>query len=33
MIVMIVIGLLADRIIFGPWERFLHQSWGANSGG
>lgn len=33
MIVVIVIGLLANRIIFGPWERFLLQRWGTNSGG
>jgi NitT/TauT family transport system permease protein len=31
MIVIVVIGLLADRILFGPWERFLHQRWGTNS--
>jgi NitT/TauT family transport system permease protein len=26
--VIIVIGLLADKIIFSPWERFLHNRWG-----
>ena len=24
----IVIGFLADKIIFSPWERFLHRRWG-----
>jgi NitT/TauT family transport system permease protein len=28
MIVIIVIGLLADKILFSPWERFLHHRWG-----
>ncbi len=28
MIVIIVIGLLADKILFSPWERFLHSRWG-----
>ena len=28
MIVLIVIGLLADKILFSPWERFLHRRWG-----
>jgi len=23
-----VIGLLADKILFSPWERFLHRRWG-----
>ena len=23
-----LIGLLADKIIFSPWERFLHRRWG-----
>lgn len=31
MIVIVLIGLLADRILFGPWERFLHQRWGTNA--
>ncbi len=30
MIVIVVIGLLADRILFSPWERFLHSRWGTN---
>jgi NitT/TauT family transport system permease protein len=33
MVVIVVIGLLADRILFGPWERFLHNRWGTNAGG
>ena len=28
MCVIIVIGLLADKILFSPWERFLHRRWG-----
>lgn len=28
MIVIVLIGLLADRVMFSPWERFLHQRWG-----
>jgi NitT/TauT family transport system permease protein len=28
MIVVVLIGLLADRALFGPWERFLHRRWG-----
>src|SRR5882672_11102022 len=28
MLVIIVIGLLADKIVFAPWERFLHRRWG-----
>jgi hypothetical protein len=26
--VIVVIGLLADKILFSPWERFLHHRWG-----
>jgi NitT/TauT family transport system permease protein len=28
MIVLLAIGLLADKILFSPWERFLHRRWG-----
>lgn len=28
MIVIVAIGLLADKMIFSPWERFLHRRWG-----
>ena len=28
MLVIIVIGLLADKILFSPWERLLHRRWG-----
>jgi NitT/TauT family transport system permease protein len=28
MLVIIVIGLLADKILFSPWERYLHRRWG-----
>lgn len=28
MILIVVIGLLADKILFSPWERMLHRRWG-----
>jgi NitT/TauT family transport system permease protein len=28
MFVIVVIGLLADKILFSPWERFFHRRWG-----
>ncbi|HTK14354.1 MAG TPA: ABC transporter permease [Xanthobacteraceae bacterium] len=28
MIVIVAIGLLADKVLFSPWERFLHRRWG-----
>ena len=28
MLVIVSIGLLADKILFSPWERFLHRRWG-----
>ena len=31
MLVIIVIGLIADQILFSPWERFLHQRWGTGA--
>lgn len=31
MIVLIVIGLLADKLLFAPWERFLHRRWGTGN--
>lgn len=30
MLVIILIGLLADKIIFSPWERLLHRRWGTS---
>lgn len=30
MLVIVVIGLAADRVLFSPWERFLHRRWGTN---
>lgn len=30
MLVIIAIGLLTDRILFSPWERFLHRRWGTS---
>ncbi len=28
MLVIINIGLLTDKVLFSPWERFLHRRWG-----
>ena len=28
MLILILIGVLADRILFSPWERLLHRRWG-----
>jgi NitT/TauT family transport system permease protein len=28
MLVIVFIGLLADKILFSPWERFVHHRWG-----
>ena len=28
MLVIVFIGLLADKVMFSPWERFLHRRWG-----
>ncbi|HWB60724.1 MAG TPA: ABC transporter permease [Chthoniobacteraceae bacterium] len=28
MLVIVVIGLLADKILFSPWESFMHRRWG-----
>jgi len=30
MFVIVVIGLLADKALFAPWERFLHRRWGTS---
>jgi NitT/TauT family transport system permease protein len=32
MLVIIVIGLLADKILFSPWEKFLYRRWGTAKG-
>ena len=32
MVVIVLIGLLVDKILFSPWERFLHQRWGTDTG-
>jgi len=32
MLVIILIGLMADKILFSPWERFLHRRWGTAKG-
>jgi NitT/TauT family transport system permease protein len=26
--VIVLIGLIADKVLFSPWERFLHRRWG-----
>ncbi len=31
MIVIVVIGLLADKVMFSPWERFFHRRWGTQA--
>src|SRR5258708_2122260 len=28
MLVIVAIGLLADKLMFSPWEQFLHRRWG-----
>jgi len=28
MVVIVLIGLAADKVLFSPWERFLHRRWG-----
>jgi len=28
MVVIVLIGVLADKVLFSPWERFLHRRWG-----
>jgi NitT/TauT family transport system permease protein len=28
MLVIVLIGLLTDKLLFAPWERFLHRRWG-----
>jgi NitT/TauT family transport system permease protein len=30
MFVIVLIGLLADKILFSPWEKFLHHRWGTD---
>jgi NitT/TauT family transport system permease protein len=30
MLIIVIIGLLADKVMFSPWERFLHRRWGTN---
>ena len=32
MFVIVLIGLLADKILFSPWESFLHRRWGTQKG-
>ncbi len=28
MLVIVAIGLIADKVLFSPWERFMHRRWG-----
>ena len=28
MLVIVLIGLLADKLLFSPWENFAHSRWG-----
>lgn len=28
MLIIVLIGLLADKVLFAPWESFLHRRWG-----
>ena len=30
MLVIVAIGLLADKVLFAPWENFLHRRWGTS---
>jgi NitT/TauT family transport system permease protein len=30
MLVLVLIGLLADRLLFSPWEKWLHRRWGTD---
>jgi NitT/TauT family transport system permease protein len=30
MLVIVLVGLLADRALFAPWERILHRRWGTS---
>jgi NitT/TauT family transport system permease protein len=30
MLVITAIGLLADRVFFSPWEKFIHRRWGTS---
>jgi NitT/TauT family transport system permease protein len=31
MLVIVAVGLLADRVLFSPWERFMHRRWGTGA--
>lgn len=30
MLVLVLIGLLADKLLFSPWEKWLHRRWGTD---
>jgi NitT/TauT family transport system permease protein len=31
MLVIVLLGLVADKVMFAPWERFLHRRWGTGA--
>ena len=31
MLIIVLIGLLADKLLFSPWEKFIHRRWGTAS--
>lgn len=31
MLIIVVIGLVADKLMFSPWERFFHRRWGTQA--
>lgn len=32
-LIIVAIGLLADKLMFSPWERFMHLRWGTHGEG
>jgi NitT/TauT family transport system permease protein len=30
MFVIVLIGFVADKLLFAPWERFVHRRWGTD---
>lgn len=30
MLIIVLIGLIADKVLFSPWESWLHRRWGTN---
>jgi NitT/TauT family transport system permease protein len=31
MLVIIALGLVTDKTLFAPWERFMHRHWGTGA--